>query len=147
MKQLPEFLKDPLFKIVLLRISIGIIYIWFGALKFFPDLSPAESIARDTIQFLTFDLLDLNIGYLILALWELSIGILLIFNSFTKFAVILALTHMVLTFTPFIAFTDSTFEKTPYAFTLLGQYILKNIVIIFALIIVYPKKRIIKLIN
>ncbi len=147
MKQLTEYLKDPHFKIVLLRISIGIIYVWFGALKFFPSLSPAESIAKDTIQFLTFDLLPLHIGYFILAVWELSIGILLIFNSFTKFAVILALIHMVLTFTPFIAFTASTFEKTPYAFTLLGQYIFKNIVIICTLIIVYPKKRVNKLIS
>ncbi len=141
MKQPFKISTDFKFKISLLRISIGLIYIWFGALKFFPNLSPAESIAKDTIQFLTMDLIPLNLSYLILAIWELGVGLMLVFNIYLKQAVIIALIHMVFTFTPFIAFSDSTFVKKPFAFTLLGQYIFKNIVLISTLLIIYPKAK------
>jgi uncharacterized membrane protein YkgB len=136
-----QFLKislDNKLKISLVRVSLGLIYIWFGALKFFPDLSPAESIARATIQFLTMDLIPLNIGYLILAIWEIGIGFLLVFNIYKKQVVIIAIIHLVFTFTPFFAFTDSTFDETPFSFTLLGQYIFKNIVLISSLLLIYP---------
>jgi uncharacterized membrane protein YkgB len=36
-----------------LRISLGIVFFWFGFLKFFPNVSPAESLATDTINVLT----------------------------------------------------------------------------------------------
>ena len=37
----------------LLRITVGIVYLWFGALKFFQGLSPAEQLAMQTIHELT----------------------------------------------------------------------------------------------
>ncbi len=43
-------------KLKLLAISIGLIYVWFGPLKFFPELSPAESLATETIDAMTFHL-------------------------------------------------------------------------------------------
>ncbi len=36
----------------LLRLSIGIVYIWFGALKLIPGASPAEPLIRETLYFL-----------------------------------------------------------------------------------------------
>jgi len=139
-KQQLKFTNNIDLKISLLRISIGIIYVWFGALKFFPHMSPAESIAQDTIAFLTVDLIPIDVGYLMLAIWEIGLGVLLVFNFFRRTAVLIALTHMVLTFIPLFVFTSSSFETPPYAFTLLGQYILKNIIIICALFIIFPSK-------
>ena len=138
MKQFPKISIDDKFKISLLRISLGLIYIWFGALKFFPALSPAESIARSTIQFLTMDLIPINIGYLILAIWEIGVGFLLLINIYKRQVVIIAIIHLVFTFTPLIAFTDSTFNESLFSFTLLGQYIFKNIVLISSLLLIYP---------
>ncbi len=45
--------------ITFLRISIGIIYFWFGALKFFHGYSPAEDLAINTINELTFGLVPM----------------------------------------------------------------------------------------
>ena len=39
--------------VTLTRVSLGIVYLWFGALKFFPGTSPAETLATDTITRLT----------------------------------------------------------------------------------------------
>lgn len=127
-------------KLKLLRISIGLIYIWFGALKFFEGLSPAEALAIDTINVLTFNIIPDNIAILLLAIFEVLIGVFLTFNLFTKQTVVATLVHLTCTFVPLFAFVDISFTQAPYGYTLLGQYIFKNIVIMAALWVIYPTK-------
>jgi uncharacterized membrane protein YphA (DoxX/SURF4 family) len=119
--------------IVILRISIGIIYLWFGILKFFPGVSPAESLARDTIHLLTFKLLDDKIALLLLAIWETAAGILLISGIYIRLTIRIVLVHMFCTFTPLILLPGLSFSEAPLSLTLIGQYIIKNIVIVSAL--------------
>lgn len=59
----------------MLSVCIGIIYLWFGMLKFFPGVSPAETIAMDTIHELTFGLIEPHLSLLLLAIWETAGGI------------------------------------------------------------------------
>ena len=40
--------------LTLLRLALGVVFFWFGVLKFFPDASPAEALAGKTIETLTF---------------------------------------------------------------------------------------------
>jgi hypothetical protein len=54
--------------ISLLRLSLGVNFLWFGVLKLFPGLSPAESLAGDTITKLTFGLLPPEIPVPVLGL-------------------------------------------------------------------------------
>ena len=61
--------------IVLLRISMGIVFLWFGALKFFPGLSPAQTLAGNTISILSFGLFTPESAVFILAVWECLIGV------------------------------------------------------------------------
>ena len=119
-----------------LAISIGLVYLWFGLLKFFPHLSPAEDLAKNTITMLTVGLIPPNVSIIMLAIWETIIGVFLIFNIYRRPIVILALIHMVFTFTPLLFFPKDSFNL-PFVFTLLGQYIFKNLIIIAALIILY----------
>src|SRR5437867_1169612 len=87
-------------RITLLRISIGIIYVWFGALKYFPGVSPAEELAKETIHLLTFGLIGPGISLLLLALWETFIGVFLIAGLFKRVVFWVVLVHMICTFTP-----------------------------------------------
>ena len=119
-----------------LAISIGLVYLWFGALKFFPHLSPAEDLAKNTITVLTFGFIPPNVSIILLAIWETIIGVFLILNVFRRPIIILALVHMVFTFTPLMFFPKESFNL-PFVFTLLGQYIFKNLIIIAALFILY----------
>jgi uncharacterized membrane protein YphA (DoxX/SURF4 family) len=114
----------------ILSISIGIIYVWFGALKFFFGLSPAEQVAEQTIHQLTFGLMPDHVAITTLAIWECGLGIMLILRRYMRFTLLLMFVHMFFTFTPFIFFPHQTFMRMPYDFTLLGQYIMKNIIII-----------------
>jgi len=123
-----EIKSNPLNPYRVLRISIGVIYLWFGVLKFFFGLSPAEQIASATIHQLTFGLLPDHIAIQTLAIWECAIGLLLISCKYMKATLLLMFVHMTFTFTPFVFFPHQTFSHL--GFTLLGQYIMKNIIII-----------------
>ena len=118
--------------LTVLRCSIGIIYIWFGMLKFFHGYSPAEDLAINTIHKLTAGLIPAQTSIILLAIWETVLGLLLVLGFQTKKVLLFLLLHMVCTFTPLLFFPDVSFKFAPYGFTLVGQYIMKNIIIISA---------------
>jgi len=118
--------------IVLLRISLGIVFFWFGVLKFFPGLSPAQDLAARTIEKLTFGLMTPNISVPFLATWECLIGLGLISNKFIRVTLLLLWVQMLGTITPLLLFSNEAFLRFPYAPTLEGQYIIKNLVLISA---------------
>lgn len=122
----------------LLAISIGIVYAWFGVLKFFFELSPADALAKHTIKFLTFGLIPDNISIIMLAVVEVGIGLCLLFNFKLKTVISIAIMHLICAFIPVLFFPEVSFTKAPYALTLVGQYIVKNIVLISALFFIYP---------
>ncbi|WP_421803221.1 DoxX family membrane protein [Flagellimonas sp.] len=124
----------------LLAISVGLVYFWFGALKFVPNLSPAEDLAKNTIHHLTFGLIPDDVSIILLAIWEVGLGILLVFGLLRRQAVILALVHMVCTFTPLFFFPGDVFGGEPLSLTLVGQYIMKNLIIIAVLVSIYERK-------
>lgn len=122
--------------IAFLRISVGIVFFWFGFLKFFPSISPAEKIAVDTIKIISFDLLSSQAILIILAIWETFIGIGLIAKIYLREILVLLFLQMIGTLTPLFFFPEEVFTAIPYAPTLEGQYIIKNIVIISAAIVI-----------
>jgi uncharacterized membrane protein YkgB len=128
----------------LISIAVGLVYLWFGALKFIPHLSPAEDLAKNTIHQLTFGLMADDVALFLLAIWEVGLGILLVLGLFRSIAVTAALVHMVLTFTPLFFFPDQVFAQGAFGLSLVGQYIFKNLIIIAALVSIYERKRVIE---
>lgn len=122
--------------IVLLRVSLGIVFFWFGVLKFFPGLSPAQDLATRTIEILTFGQIQPNVSILILATWECLIGLGLILGIAMRATLLLLFLQMLGTITPLFFFPREVFTQFPYAPTLEGQYIIKNIVLISAGIVI-----------
>jgi uncharacterized membrane protein YphA (DoxX/SURF4 family) len=126
--------------ITILRISIGFIYVWFGVLKFFPGLSPAEDLAKSTIHLLTFKIINPDLSLLMLAIWETAVGILLVAGFFTRVVIRVVLVHMICTFAPLILLPAISFTTAPFSLTLVGQYIIKNVVIISGLFVIDAAK-------
>ncbi len=127
-------------KIKWLTISIGAIFFYFGILKFFPNLSPAEEIGASTVCKLCLGLIPPKICLFALATLEIAIGIALMFRLYLKLAIIIAIAHLIMTFTPLLFSPDLIFQDSIIAPTLLGQYIYKNVIIICALLVAYPSK-------
>jgi uncharacterized membrane protein YkgB len=117
--------------ITLLRVAIGIVYIWFGALKLFQGVSPIEGFIRETMPFLPGDLF-----LPFLAVWEVAIGIGFIVWKFPRITVLLMLAQMGGAMSPFILRPDLLFVNFPYQFTLVGQYIFKDIILVTAALVV-----------
>ena len=118
--------------IKLLRISLGVIFFWFGVLKFFPGYSPAQGLAIKTISVMTFGLMPPQVSIVVLATWECLIGLGLIFGIFMRGTLLLLFMQMIGTFTPIFFFPNEVFTHFPYAWTLEGQYIFKNLVLVSA---------------
>lgn len=111
----------------LLRATLGLVYFHFGLLKFFPDLSPAEMLAGQTIVRLGFTI-DASYILFILGGAECAIGALLLLGVLPKLAAALMLGHLVGTMAPLWVLPELTFKFAPFAPTMEGQYILKNVV-------------------
>jgi uncharacterized membrane protein YkgB len=120
----------------LLRIALGIVFLWFGAIKVIPGLSPAESLAARTIDVLTFGVVTSDVALPILAAWETLIGLGLLTGIAMRATLFLLFVQMLGTLTPLLIFPTETFTRFPYAPTLEGQYIIKNAVLIAGAIVV-----------
>ncbi len=118
--------------IAALRISLGLVFVWFGFLKFFPGLSPAADLAARTIGALSFGLIPPAAAVLILAAWESLIGIGLLTGRAMRLTLALLWLQMLGTATPLLLFPAETWVIFPIAPTLEGQYIIKNLVLISA---------------
>lgn len=113
----------------LLRISIGVIFIWFGVLKFWPGLSPADQLATQTIDRLSFGLISQDLGRVLLAMLETAVGIGLVTGRFMRLTLLLLVGQLLGAATPLFLFPEVTWSKLLVP-TLEGQYILKNIVLV-----------------
>ena len=117
------------YSLLILRFSLGVIFVWFGALKLFPGLSPAEELVRNTIYFF-----DPDFFLPILAIWEVLIGIGfligLITNKFQRLTILLLFFQMFGAALPLVLLPEVCWSNFPFVLTLEGQYIVKNLVII-----------------
>ena len=131
---------------IAIRLSFGIIFIWFGILKPL-HLSPAEGLLKATVVWLPFGTPDFWL--IIIGWWEVVIGVFFLFQKTTRLAIILLLTQMVGTFMPLVFLPEVTFQSSNILLpTLEGQYIIKNLIIISAALVLggeinKPKKNII----
>lgn len=121
-----------LYGLTCLRISLGIVFFWFGVLKFFPDMSPAQDLAARTIEVLTFGIVKPSLSLPILASWECLIGLGFLTGKFMRLTLLLLFMQMLGTLSPLLLFPVETFAGAPYMPTMEGQYIIKNIVFISA---------------
>ena len=112
------------------------VFFWFGVLKFFPALSPAEALAGRTIAALSGGRIGPSLSMPALAIAECVIGLGLIAGRGLRAVLLLLWLQMLGTLTPLVLFPHETFARVPFAPTLEGQYIVKNLVLITASIVV-----------
>jgi uncharacterized membrane protein YkgB len=121
--------------LTLLRMALAIVFLWFGALKLVPDLSPADDLAGRTIETLTLGVVPASVAVPILALWEVAIGLGLLIGRWMRLTLLLLIVQMLGTITPLFLFPAETWVRFPVVPTLEGQYIIKNVVLVAAAIV------------
>jgi putative oxidoreductase len=122
--------------ITLLRISLGLIFLAFGLLKFFPGHSPAAVIAEKTLGVFTFGLLGPNVDRVLVATLETTVGLCLTTGWFLRLGLLLLGVNMVGILSPLVLFPHDLFPGGLTAPSLLGQYVLKDAVLLCAGLVV-----------
>ena len=122
--------------VTIVRLALGIIFLWFGVLKFFPGVSSEEEIATRTMSAVSFGLLPPHVSRVMLAAWECAIGLGLLTGKALRLTLLLLFVQMLGTLLPLVLFPAETFARVPIVPTLQGQFIIKNFVLIAAAIVV-----------
>lgn len=116
--------------IVALRISLGLVFFWFGILKVF-GYNPVFEIVYASFPWFAY-----GIGNLILGIGETLIGLGLLSGIFPKVTHTFLILHLLGTFTVFITGPEVVF--TPYfpMLNLAGEFVFKNVVLAVAGLVV-----------
>jgi putative oxidoreductase len=124
------------YSVTILRVSLGAIFLAFGLLKFVPGLSPAAELAGETFVKLTFGLVPESVGVVLVAAMETAIGISLITGWLLRLGLLLLAATMVGILSPLVLLPGELFRGVPWAPTLEGQYVLKDVVLVAAALVV-----------
>ena len=118
-----------------LRTSLAVIFIWFGILKPL-GLSPAAPMVLATVAWLPAG--DARLWLDLIGWWEVLIGVTFLFRGTVRLAIALLALQMIGTFLPLVILPGVTFQpgRFPYAPTMEGQYVIKNLLIISAALVV-----------
>lgn len=121
--------------IVALRVSMGVIFIWFGILKPL-GLSPAAPLVLATVDWMPF--LAPATWVSVIGWWEVLIGVTFLFHRTARIAIALLAMQMAGTFLPLVMLPQVTFQAghIPWVPTMEGQYIIKNLIIISAALVI-----------
>lgn len=117
-----------------IRLSFAVIFVWFGALKPL-GMSAAEPLVLSTVAWMP--LLAPHAWLSVIGFWEIAIGLLFITRRTTRIAILLLFLQMGGTFLPLFILPDVTFQEggIPFLPTMEGQYIIKNLMILSAALV------------
>lgn len=117
--------------ITLLRLALAVVYIWFGALKIV-DRSPVKALIADTAPWA-----DTSWLLPVLGVWEVIIGLGLIFPVVLRLTLLLFWLQLAGTFLVFITAPGHAFQDdNPLLLSDSGEFVLKNLVLISAGLVV-----------
>lgn len=118
-----------------LQYSLAVLYIWFGVLKPL-GLSPAADFVAQSITWFSPDWFIPTLG-----IGEVVIGLLFLSRKTIPLAVGLVGLHMIGTFSPFLMAPELIWSNFPHVWTIEGQYVAKNLLIIGAAWVLYDEHR------
>lgn len=125
--------------LALLRISMGLVFAGFGVLKFIPGLSPAENLVEATTHELSLGVVPALVPYSVVlagtAALECVIGVSLVTGLwFHRVRYLLAM-ELAGILSPLVVLPGRLFSGPGHAPTLEGQYVLKDIVLLAAAVV------------
>lgn len=119
-----------------LRIAVGAVFLGFGVLKYFPGVSPAQNLAEATTHILFLGLVPGGVAIVMVATLECFIGLCLLLNRWMRLAIWLLAAEFVGIISPLILLPGRLFAGPGHAPTLEGQYVLKDIILVTAALVI-----------
>ena len=126
--------------IPLLRVSLGVVFIWFGALKL-TNATPVGELVAKTVPFL-----PANVFVPALGIFEMLLGLGLLIGRRLEIVALLMVAHLSGTFLVLVTQPGVAFQHgNPLMLTMTGEFVIKNIVLISAglvLATLHPQKQV-----
>ncbi len=122
--------------ITLLRVSVGVVALGFGILKYFPGVSPAENLVETTTHLLTFGLVSDKMAMVGVATLECAIGLSLIIGRGLRVTIYLLVLWIMGILSPVVLLSERLFSGPNHAPTLEGQYVLKDVILFTASLVI-----------
>jgi len=123
------------YSIAFLRVSLGAVFLFFGGLKFFPGVSPAQNLVEQTAEILTLGLVPGAVALVAVAASECIIGLCLISGRALRPAVYLLGVQLIGILSPLLLLSGRLFDGVHGAPTLEGQYVLKDVILLGAALV------------
>ncbi len=115
----------------ILRVCLGIVFVWFGLLKVIGKSPVAELVAR-TVYWVPSGLFLPFLG-----VWEIAVGLGLLFALALRLTLLLFWLQMAGTFLVLVVKPDIAFQAgNPLLLTTEGEFVIKNLVLIAAGLVV-----------
>lgn len=111
---------------------MGLVFVGFGVLKFFNGISPIESLATRTTTVLTLGIFAGHNAMIFVASLECIIGLCFLTGMFLRVGVWLLALQMIGAMSPLLIYPAELFPGPMHAPTLAAQYIIKDIILIAA---------------
>ena len=105
-------------------------FIWFGILKPL-GVSPAAELVERTVYWF-----PPNVFIPVLGWWEVLIGVCMLWRPLIRVSILLLMLQMPATMLPLVLLPDVCFTHIPWGLTLEGQYIIKNLALVSAALVV-----------
>lgn len=122
--------------VVALRVSIGLVFVWFGALKVL-DVSPVADLVARTVYWFKPDVVVPALGA-----FEIAVGMLLVLNRWLRVALALFAAQMLGTFLVFVIVPEVAFRGgNPFLLTVEGEFVIKNLVLLAAGMVIGSRVR------
>jgi uncharacterized membrane protein YphA (DoxX/SURF4 family) len=123
------------YSIAILRVSLGAVFLGFGALKLL-GVSPAANLVEATTHIVFLGLVPGPIALVGVGLLECTIGVLLIAGRGMRPAIYMLAAQLVGILSPIVLLAPRLFSGPHNAPTLEGQYVLKDIVFVGAAMVI-----------
>ena len=125
------------YTVPLLRISLGIVYIWFGALKV-ADATPVGQLVARTVPFLPEKIFVPALG-----VFEVLLGLGLIVGRYLGIVALLMVAHLAGTFMVLVTQPQEAFQHgNPLMLSMTGEFVVKNVVLIMAGLLLATRPRV-----
>lgn len=113
-----------------LQVQLGLLFVWFGALKLF-GASPVEGLIAGTLPWVDRDVVVPALGGV-----EVALGLGLVTGVLLRVVLPVLAAHLVGTFSTFVMLPATMFrDRNPTLLTADGEFVMKNLVLISATLV------------
>lgn len=115
----------------LLRVSLGVVFVWFGGLKL-TGTTPVADLVAGTVPWLERETFVLGLGFV-----EVLLGLALVLGWRLRLVAPLVIAHLCGTFLTLVMQPKLAFQTgNPLLLTMTGEFVVKNLVLITAALVV-----------